>query len=283
MPDHRAYNVPIKGGVLSLGPSPLIMGILNITPDSFSDGGKYFSLQNALTQTRAMLEQGADIIDIGGQSTRPGANEIDTKEELERVVPVIEHLILNGVKVPISIDTFRCEVAQRAVEAGAQIINDVTGLQREPEIAEVAAHNKTPLIAMHWDKARDKNQNLIAQMKRFFGLTLNIAEKAGVSKESLILDPGFGFAKTFSENYLLLKRLAELNDLGFPLLIGTSRKSMLGKLLNIEPKERVAATVATSVIAYQSGAHIFRVHDVAPNLQALRVAMATCYGAPEAE
>ncbi|MCF6302956.1 MAG: dihydropteroate synthase [Devosiaceae bacterium] len=283
MPDHRAYNVPIKGGVLSLGPSPLIMGILNITPDSFSDGGEYFSLQNALTQTRAMLEQGADIIDIGGQSTRPGANEIDTKEELERVVPVIEHLILNGVKVPISIDTFRCEVAQRAVEAGAQIINDVTGLQREPEIAEVAAYNKTPLIAMHWDKTRNRDADLIGEMKRFFGVSLSIAEKAKMVPQSLILDPGFGFAKSFEENYSLLNRLDELSEFGFPLLVGTSRKSMLGKLLNIEPKERVAATVATSVIAYQSGAHIFRVHDVAPNLQALRVAMATCYGAPEAE
>ena len=283
MPDHHAYNIPVKGGVLNLGPAPLIMGILNVTPDSFSDGGKFSSPEGALKQARAMLEQGADIIDIGGQSTRPGADEISTEEELSRVIPVIEHLITSGIKVPISIDTFKAEVAEQAIKAGAQIINDVSGLQREPEIARVAARFETPLIAMHWDKNRDKNKDLIAEMKRFFAKTLSIADMAGVSKKSLILDPGFGFAKTFSENYLLLERIAELHELGFPLLIGTSRKSMLGKLLNIEPKERVAATVATSIIAYQSGAHIFRVHDVAPNLQALRVAMATRYGAPEAE
>ena len=185
-----------------------------------------------------------------------------------------------GIKAPISIDTFKAEIAQKAIQAGTSIINDVTGLQREPEIANVAAQYKTPLVAMHWDKNRDQNKDILSEMQRFFAASLTIASNAKVDKDCLILDPGFGFAKSLRENYLLLNRLEELNQLNLPLLIGTSRKSMLGNILGIPPKDRATATAATSVIAYQKGAHIFRVHDVAPNLQALQIAQTTCYGAP---
>ena len=278
---HLAYNVPLSGGVLALGPAPTIMGILNVTPDSFSDGGEHNNLDAALAHTRKMLEQGAAIIDIGGQSTRPGADEVSTHEELARTIPAIEHLIASGIKAPISIDTFKAEVAEKAVEAGAQIINDVTGAQREPEIADIAAQYKTPLILMHWDKNRTPGANLIDEMKRYFATSIAISRDSGVAKESLILDPGFGFAKSLQENYQLLNRVDELSELGYPLLIGTSRKSMLGNLLNLPANERANATAATSVIAYQKGAHIFRVHDIKQNNEALQIAYATYYGAPE--
>lgn len=280
MVQHLAYNVPITGGVLALGPAPLIMGILNVTPDSFSDGGRHNGLDNALTHTQLMLEQGAAIIDIGGQSTRPGADEVSTKDELARTIPVIEHLIASGIKTPISIDTYKAEIAEKAIQAGAQIINDVTGLQREPEIAGVAAQYSTPLISMHWDKARDTGADIIDELKRYFATTIAIAQKHGVAKNTLILDPGFGFAKSLQESYHLLSRIDELHELGYPLLIGTSRKSMLGNLLNLPTDARANATAATSVIAYQQGAHIFRVHDIKPNIEALQIAYATYYGAP---
>ncbi len=273
MARHNAYNVPIMGGALALGPAPLIMGILNMTPDSFSDGGAHNDLDSALTHTRLMLEQGAAIIDIGGQSTRPGADEVSTKDELARTIPVIEHLVASGIKAPISIDTFKAEVAAKAIAAGAQIINDVTGAQRDPEIADVAARHKTPLILMHWDKDRNQDADIIDEMKRFFATSIAIAQKYGVAMDSLILDPGFGFAKSLQENYTLLARIEEFNEMGYPLLIGTSRKSMLGNLLNLPTDARANATAATSVIAYQQGAHIFRVHDIKPNNEALQMPM----------
>ncbi len=277
MPLHSTHQIPIKEGILALGPKPLIMGILNVTPDSFSDGGHHTNPEKALDHTRAMLEQGADIIDIGGQSTRPGAKEISTQEELDRVIPVIEHLIASGIKVPISIDTFKALVADQAIQAGASIINDVSGLQREPEIATIAARYNAPIIIMHWDKQRDHSVDIIEEMHRFFELSLEIAQNANIPNNKIIIDPGFGFAKTLDENYQILGRLNELKTLGFPLLVGTSRKSMLSKLLQPVPDELATATAATSVIAYQQGAHIFRVHDVAQNHQALQIANASLY------
>ncbi|MCF6326929.1 MAG: dihydropteroate synthase [Devosiaceae bacterium] len=277
MSPHTTHQIPIKEGILALGPKPLIMGILNVTPDSFSDGGRHTNPKMALAHTRAMLEQGADIIDVGGQSTRPGAKEISTQEELDRVIPVIEQLVSSGIKVPISIDTFKALVADQAIQAGATIINDVSGLQREPEIATIAARYSTPVIIMHWDKQRNESADIIEEMHRFFELSLEIAQNAGIEKNKIIIDPGFGFAKTLEENYQILGRLHELNKHGLPLLVGTSRKSMLSKLLQPVPDELATATAATSVIAYQQGAHIFRVHDVAQNLQALQIAYASLY------
>jgi dihydropteroate synthase len=254
------------------------MGILNVTPDSFSDGGRFDAVPTALAQARVMLAEGADIIDIGGESTRPGADEVSVAEELARVLPAIAALRADGITAPISIDTYKAEVAERAIAAGATIINDVHGLQREPEVAAVAAEHGAPLVLMHWDKARDTSRDVMAEMARYFDTTLGIADKAGVERSRIVLDPGFGFAKSLSENYEILRRLPELVALGFPVLVGTSRKSMIGKLLDVPADERLAGTVATSVLGYTAGAHIFRVHDIRPNRDALRVAEAALYG-----
>lgn len=281
---HKGYAVPMAdGGVLALGPAPLIMGIVNVTPDSFSDGGDFVEPLAAIAHGLRMVEQGADILDIGGESTRPGADDVSTQDELDRVLPVIEGLVAEGVKLPLSIDTYKVVVADQAVQVGATLLNDVHGLQREPEMADVAALYNVPVVAMHWDKERDASKDLIAEMLRYFERTLKIASEAGVARENLILDPGFGFGKNLAENYELLRRLDELAVLDCPLLIGTSRKSMIGKLLGNQPKERLAGTLATTVLAYQRGGHVFRVHDVRENRDALQIASAAHYGPPELE
>jgi len=275
---HLRYDVPLRGSSLSLGRTPLVMGILNVTPDSFSDGGSYSTIETALAQARSMVAEGADILDIGGESTRPGSDPVPVQQELDRVMPVLDALAASGSQTPVSIDTSKALVADQAVQAGASIINDVRGLQHDPEIAAVAAHHGAPVIIMHWDTERDTARDLIDEMKRWLDISIAIATQAGIAREKIILDPGFGFAKSLAENYALLRRLDELHALGFPLLVGTSRKSMLGKLLDVPPAERVAATVATTTIGYLKGGHIFRVHDVRENRDALRVAAATLYG-----
>ncbi len=280
---HLAYDVPMAGGPLKLGRDPLVMGILNVTPDSFSDGGDFSALDAAIDHAEQFVGEGADIIDIGGESTRPGSDEVGVQDELDRIMPVLDALAARGLDTPISIDTYKALVADQAVQAGAKIINDVWGLQRDPEIADVAAQHRTPIIAMHWDTERDTARDLIDEMTRWLTRSVDIALRAGVAKEAIILDPGFGFAKSFAENYELLNRLDELHALGFPLLVGTSRKRMIGNLLDVPPKERVSGTIATSVLGYLKGGHIFRVHDVRANRDALRVAAATLYGPPQQE
>lgn len=278
MAEHHEYELAPGGIALRLGRTARIMGILNVTPDSFSDGGRFDAVPTALAQARLMLAEGADIVDIGGESTRPGAEEVSVADELARVLPAMGALRAGGITAPISIDTYKAEVAERAIAAGATIINDVYGLQREPEVAAVAAQYGTPLVVMHWDKARDTSRDVMAEMARYFEVTLAIADKAGVERRRIILDPGFGFGKSLSENYEILRRLPELVTLGFPVLVGTSRKSMIGKLLDVPADERLAGTVATTVLGYAAGGHIFRVHDVRPNRDALRVAEAALYG-----
>ena len=280
---HLAYDVPMAGGPLKLGRDPLVMGILNVTPDSFSDGGDFSALDAAIDHAEQFVGEGADIIDIGGESPRPGSDEVGVQDELDRIMPVLDALAERGFEAPISIDTYKALVADQAVQAGAKIINDVWGLQRDPEIADVAAQHRTPIIAMHWDTERDTARDLIDEMTRWLTRSVDIALRAGVAKEAIILDPGFGFAKSFAENYELLNRLDELHALGFPLLVGTSRKRMIGNLLDVPPKERVSGTIATSVLGYLKGGHIFRVHDVRANRDALRVAAATLYGPPQQE
>ncbi|MBN9361546.1 MULTISPECIES: dihydropteroate synthase [unclassified Devosia] len=278
MPVHREYELAPAGATLRLGRRARLMGILNVTPDSFSDGGRFDAVPAALGQARRMLAEGADIIDIGGESTRPGAAEVSAADELARVLPAIAALRADGIVAPISIDTYKAEVAEQAIAAGATIINDVHGLQREPELAAVAASRGVPLVVMHWDKARDASRDVMAEMARYFEVTLRIADEAGVAPSGIVLDPGFGFAKSLSENYEILHRLPELVALGFPVLVGTSRKSMIGRLLDVPADERLAGTVATSVLGYTAGAHLFRVHDIRPNRDALRVAEAALYG-----
>ncbi|MGV3651423.1 MAG: dihydropteroate synthase [Devosia sp.] len=254
------------------------MGILNLTPDSFSDGGHHEGVEAGLVHAAAMVADGADILDIGGESTRPGATLVPVQDELDRVVPALLALRASGMTLPISIDTYKPLVAHQALEAGADIINDVHGLQRAPEMAEVAALFGAPVIVMHWDEKRDPARDIMSAMLAFFERSLHIAEAAGLERDKVILDPGFGFGKTLEENYVILRRLGELHVLGLPVLAGTSRKSMIGRLLDKPTDQRLSGTLATSVIAYGAGAHILRVHDVAANRDALRVAQATVYG-----
>lgn len=268
---------------LVLGRRALVMGILNVTPDSFSDGGAHNAVDAALTHARKMLTEGADILDIGGESTRPGAEPVGVQEELDRVLPVIDAIRAAGIATPISIDTMKPLVAHQALEAGADIINDVNGLLGAPEMAEIAALFDAPVIAMHWDRDWTAETDPIPAMSSYFENSLAIAARAGIDASRVILDPGFGFTKTLTQNYSILRQLTDLTH-AFPsnaMLVGTSRKSMIGKLLDNQPSERLAGTLATTVQGYERGGHIFRVHDVAPNRDALRVAEATLYGPPQ--
>nr|WP_295889344.1 dihydropteroate synthase [uncultured Devosia sp.] len=284
---HSSHTIPLPGRApLILGQAPVVMGILNVTPDSFSDGGQHNLIDSAVAHARQMISEGADIIDIGGESTRPGSSPVGPQEELDRVMPVIDALVAAGMTVPISIDTYKPLVADQAIQAGACIINDVHGLQGAPEMAEVAALHQVPVIAMHWQKDRDRSIPLLDDIVRYFQASIARAEQAGISHERLVLDPGFGFGKTLAENYAILRQLAGIGQAfpqhasGFPVLVGTSRKSMIGKLLDNQPEERLAGTIATTVLGYINGGHIFRVHDVRANRDALRVAQATLYGPP---
>jgi dihydropteroate synthase len=284
---HTTHTIPLPNRApLVLGQTPLVMGILNVTPDSFSDGGQHNLLDTALAHARQMIAEGADIIDIGGESTRPGSSPVGVQQELDRVMPVIDALVAAGLEVPISIDTYKPLVADQAIQAGASIINDVHGLQGASEMVDVAALHQVPVIAMHWQKNRDPIVPLLDDMLRYFEASIALADRAGISRDRLILDPGFGFGKTLAENYAILQQLAGIGQAisqhAFPLLVGTSRKSMIGKLLDNKPEERLAGTIATTVLGYLNGGHIFRVHDVKANRDALRVAQATLYGPPAA-
>ncbi len=282
-PVHASFEVSVAGRQLLLGPKPVVMGILNVTPDSFSDGGRHVAVADAVAAAERMLAEGADILDIGGESTRPGADPVGIQTELDRVMPVLDALKEKGIEALTSIDTRHTLVADQALQAGAHIINDVEGLQGEHELADIAAAYDVPVVAMHWDRTRDTGKDIISELKRFFERTIQIADSAGISRSKLILDPGFGFAKDLAENYEILRRLAELADFGLPVLAGTSRKRMIGNLLDVPPDERAHGTAATSVLAYERGAHIFRVHDVTANRDALRVAEACLYGPPAIE
>lgn len=261
------------GRVLELGPRAVIMGVLNVTPDSFSDGGRYAHVETAIAQARRMAGEGATIIDIGGESTRPGGAAVDAAEEQRRILPVIEALAAENAAL-ISVDTYRAETARLAVAAGAHIFNDVWGLQREPDIARVAAETGAGLVVMHTGREREKLADPVADQIAFLSASLDIARAAGVEEDRIVLDPGFGFAKeTTDENLALMARFAELFTLGRPLLVGTSRKRFVGAVTGREaPDARDAGTAATSVILRLQGAAAFRVHDVAMNADALAVA-----------
>lgn len=242
-----------------------IMGILNVTPDSFSDGGRYTSIENAQTQAVAMEEDGADIIDIGGESTRPDHLPVSLEEEIRRVVPMIE-AIKGKVNIPISIDTYKAEAAKEAVEAGAEIINDIWGAKRDPEIASVAATYNVPIILMH-NRTNQNYTSLIDNMKQDLAESIDIAIKAGVPTENIILDPGVGFAKTAEDNLVVMKHLDEFTKLGYPLLLGTSRKSFIGNVLDVPAMDRDHGTAATTCLGISKGVHIVRVHNVKLNVQ----------------
>lgn len=278
---HTAHSIALPNRPpLILGQTALVMGILNVTPDSFSDGGQHNLVAAAVAHAHQMIAEGADIIDIGGESTRPGSEPVGTQEELDRVMPVIDALVAAGITTPISIDTYKPLVADQAMQAGASMINDVHGLQGAPEMADVAALHRAAVIAMHWQRDRDTTIPLADDMQRYFERSIALAERAGIGRDQLVLDPGFGFGKSLQENYGLLASFLPACLQDFPVLIGTSRKSMIGRLLDVAADQRLAGTIATSTIGYLNGGHIFRVHDVRANRDALRVAQATLYGPP---
>lgn len=260
------------GRTLDLTDRGAIMAIVNVTPDSFSDGGLHASVEAAVSHALACVDEGAVILDIGGESTRPGAAEVSADEEMARVLPVISAL-RQRTDALISIDTYRASTARAAVDAGAHIINDVHGLQREPVIAAVAGESGAGLCIMHTGRGREKLADPIADQRHFLGASLEIAAKAGVARETIVLDPGFGFAKeTTEENMELIVRFEELRSFGLPLLAGTSRKRFLGALTGRDARDRDAATAATTVALRLKGASVFRVHNVAINRDALVMA-----------
>ncbi|WP_380179860.1 dihydropteroate synthase [Kalamiella sp. sgz302252] len=258
---------------------PHVMGILNVTPDSFSDGGRHNDLVQALTHANAMINAGATIIDIGGESTRPGADEVSVEQELERVIPVVE-AISQRFEVWISVDTSKPEVIREAAKAGAHLINDIRSLQ-EPGALEAAAATGLPVCLMHMQGEPKTMQqapqygDFLRDVETFFSEQIVRCEAAGIKKTQLLLDPGFGFGKNLSHNYQLLAHLADFHRFGLPLLVGMSRKSMIGQLLNVGPSQRLTGSLACAVIAAMQGAHILRVHDVKETVEAMRVVEAT--------
>lgn len=242
-----------------------IMGILNVTPDSFSDGGSYTKIEKAVEQAVKMEQQGADIIDIGGESTRPDHDPISAEEEIARVLPVIK-AVKQAVNIPISIDTYKAETARKAVEAGADIINDVWGAKRDPEIALVAAKYNVPIILMH-NRKEDNYQSLIDDMIQDLNESIDIAIRAGVPKENIIIDPGIGFAKDAKENLIVMNNLERFTKLGYPLLLATSRKRFIGNVLDLPAVERDNGTGATTCLGIAKGAHMVRVHNVKVNVE----------------
>jgi len=267
-------------GVLTLDVQlPCIMGVLNVTPDSFSDGGRFIGRDDAVAQGLAMARDGAAIIDIGGESTRPGSDPVPLDEELARVIPVIEALH-ETVPALLSIDTSKAEVARRALAAGARFVNDVSALRGDPAMAGLVAETGCPVCLMHM-QGRPKSMqeaphydDVVGEVLAFFEERLAAAVAAGIAEEQILLDPGIGFGKTLEHNLLLINELPRLAALGRPLVLGASRKRFLGAILGVEPPQRAVGTAATTAIGVLKGAAIFRVHDVRPNFEALRVALA---------
>ncbi len=263
-------------------PGFTIMGVVNVTPDSFSDGGLYLDAGAAIAHGFELEAEGADILDIGGESTRPGAEPVDAETEFARVLPVIRGLVDGGVQAQISIDTSKARVAAEALSAGATLVNDVTALRGDPEMAAVVAEQEVECCLMHMlgeprtMQEDPRYDDVVSDVKAFLAERLAFAQSAGIAQEKILLDPGIGFGKTVEHNLELLRRLDELVALGRPLVVGTSRKSFLGRLTgNADPQRRLAGTIATNVMAYERGARVFRVHEVAPVRDALKVAAAT--------
>ncbi|EHI97217.1 dihydropteroate synthase [Clostridium sp. DL-VIII] len=247
-----------------------IMGILNFTPDSFSDGGKFNDIDAAIVHVKQMIENGADIIDIGGESTRPNHTPVEEDEEISRVIPIIK-AIRENFDIPISIDTYKAKVAEKAIEAGANLINDVWGFKKEKDIAKVAAKYNVPCCLMHNRENKDY-KNLMDDILEDLKESIKIAKDAGVKDENIILDPGIGFAKTYEQNLETMNNLERLKELGYPILLGTSRKSMIGIALDLPVEQRVEGTVATTVIGIMKDACDFvRVHDVLENSRAAKM------------
>jgi dihydropteroate synthase len=259
--------------LLALG-RPLVMGVLNVTPDSFSDGGRFFDPPSALDQARRMVAEGADILDIGAESTRPygGAVAVPVEEEIRRLAPVLPEVVTLGV--PVSIDTMKAKVAAWALASGAAIVNDVWGLQRDPDLARVVAEHAVPVIIMHNREAADPTIDIMADIAMFFSRSLDIADRAGIARRNIVLDPGIGFGKTADQSITAIARVAEFTSFGLPLLLGASRKRFIETVAPAPPDQRLGGSIAAHVLAATAGAAIIRAHDVAETVQALRVAAA---------
>jgi len=265
-----------RGRELKLGERTLVMGILNVTPDSFSDGGRYVKTEDAIAQAVRMVEEGVDILDLGAESTRPNHEVVSPEEEWQRLEPVLKTL-LERVMVPVSIDTYKASVAAKALEAGAHLINDVWGLQKDPDMAGVVGDYQAPVIVMH-NQDGTTYHHLLGDMLTFLKQSIERAEACGLSGDQIIVDPGIGFGKTTEQNLEVMARLAEFRSLGHPVLLGTSRKSMIGKTLNQTVEERLEGTLATSVLGVVAGVDIIRVHDVQANRRAVQMTDAIVRG-----
>lgn len=246
-----------------------VMGILNITPDSFSDGGRYTKVEQALIKAEEMLHNGADIIDVGGESTKPGYIQISVQEEIERVVPIIEK-IKAELDVPISLDTYKSEVAKAGITAGADLINDVKGLQGSSDMADIIARGNAACVIMHNREFMNYNQ-FFTDMQNDLSAYIETARKAGIADDKIIIDPGVGFAKTYEQNLEVINRLEQLHCFGYPILLGTSRKSVIGLTLDLPVFERVEGTLVTTVMAVMKGCSFVRVHDIKENVRAIRM------------
>ena len=258
-----------------IGTHTYVMGILNVTPDSFSDGGKFNKMDEALYRVEEMMREGADIIDVGGESTRPGYEQITEEEEILRVTPVIEG-IKKRFDIPVSLDTYKAKVALAGIEAGADLINDIWGLKGDEKIAEIIARANIPCCLMH-NRKEAEYQDYIKDILADLEESLKMAEQAGIARDKIILDPGIGFAKTYEQNLLLLQQLEAMHSFGCPILLGTSRKSVIGLTLDVPPHERVNGTVATTVMGVMKGCAFVRVHDIRENVEAIKMMEAILY------
>ena len=249
-----------------------VMGILNVTPDSFSDGGKYSNVEAALKHAEQMCKEGAAILDIGGESTRPGYEKITDEEEIARIVPVIE-AVKKNLNIPVSVDTYKSKVARAAIEAGADLINDIWGLKYDPNMARTIAESKVACCLMH-NRDNTEYNNFVSDLLKDLRESVDIALKHGIRDNKIILDPGIGFAKSYEQNLLALKHLNRLQQLGYPILLGTSRKSVIGLTLDVPSEDRLEGTLATTALGVHAGCAFVRVHDVAENVRVIRMAEA---------
>lgn len=273
-----------RHGKLSYARQTLVMGVLNVTPDSFYDGGRRLDdPKRAIDDALLMVANGAAIVDIGGESTRPGADPVSAKEELHRVLPIVEGLRKDS-SVPISIDTYKAEVARAALGAGADIVNDISALRMDPEMAAVVAQERVPVILMHMQgtprtmQAEPRYRDVVSEVRDFLAAQVDVAVRAGIARERIVIDPGIGFGKTLEHNLSLLRGLPELLSLGQPLLVGASRKRFIGHILNLEADDRLEGSLAAAVAAVLAGASLVRVHDVKETVRAVRMADAIRYG-----
>jgi dihydropteroate synthase len=262
-----------RGAALPLGKRPLVMGVINVTPDSFFEESRHPGTSDAIATALRFVAEGADIVDVGGESTRPGHVPIEAEEELSRVLSVVKELS-RSISVPVSIDTYKAKVAEQALAAGAKIVNDVWGLSRDPAMAATVAAHDAAVVIMHNREKADPSLDIVDEIESFFARALERAAAAGVRQNRIALDPGIGFGKTLEQNLAILARLEEIVGLGFPVLLGVSRKSFIGKLVPSAPDERLPATIAANIIGALAGVAIIRVHDVAAHVQALKVAEA---------